>query len=48
MSKETVNVYASLGAQAAGHMAHDQILLSAASPEARKARETFAAKNRKK
>ena len=48
MSKETVNVYASLGAPAAGHMAHDQILLAAGSPEARTAREKFAAKNRKK
>lgn len=42
MSKETVNVYANIGAQAAGHMAHDQIALAAASNEARAAREAFA------
>jgi enoyl-CoA hydratase len=48
MSKETVNVYASIGAQAAGHMAHDQVQLAAASAEARAAREAFAQRRAKK
>jgi enoyl-CoA hydratase/carnithine racemase len=47
MSKETVNVYANIGAQAAGHMAHDQIALAAASSEARAARAAFAARRAK-
>jgi hypothetical protein len=42
MSKESINVYAGIGAHAATHMAHDQVLLSAASPEAKAAREAFA------
>jgi enoyl-CoA hydratase/carnithine racemase len=41
MSKESVNAYASIGAHAASHMAHDQVLLAAASPEARAARGAF-------
>jgi enoyl-CoA hydratase/carnithine racemase len=39
MSKETANAYANLGAHAAGYMAHDQLLLAAASPESAAARE---------
>jgi enoyl-CoA hydratase/carnithine racemase len=39
MTKETVNAYAGLGAHAVGHMAADQLELSAASPESKKARE---------
>ena len=42
MSKESVNAYASIGAHAASHMAHDQVQLAAASPEAKAAREAFA------
>jgi len=42
MTKESVNAYASIGAHAASHMAHDQVQLAAASPEARAAREAFA------
>jgi enoyl-CoA hydratase len=42
MSKESINAYASIGAHAAGHMAHDQVQLAAASKEARAARERFA------
>ena len=42
MSKESVNAYANIGAHAASHMAHDQVQLAAASPEARAAREDFA------
>lgn len=42
MSKESVNAYASIGAHAASHMAHDQVQLAAASPEAMAAREAFA------
>lgn len=38
MSKETANLYASLGAQVASHAGHDQWLLAAASPEASAAR----------
>jgi len=44
MSKESVNAYASIGAHAASHMAHDQVQLAAASAEARAARQSFAAK----
>ena len=42
MSKESINAYASIGAHAASHMAHDQVQLAAASAEAKAARETFA------
>lgn len=42
MTKESINAYASIGAHAASHMAHDQLQLAAASAEARAARETFA------
>ena len=42
MSKESINAYATIGAHAATHMAHDQVQLAAASPEARAAREAFA------
>ena len=42
MTKESVNAYASIGAHAASHMAHDQVQLAAASAEARAAREAFA------
>ena len=46
MTKETVNAYANLGAQATGHMAHDQLMLAAASPESAAARETALKKKR--
>jgi len=42
MSKESINAYANIGAHAAGHMAHDQVQLAAASPEAKAARAAFA------
>ncbi len=42
MSKESINAYASIGAHAASHMAHDQVQLAAASAEAKAAREAFA------
>ena len=42
MSKESINAYAGIGAHAASHMAHDQVQLAAASPEARAARLAFA------
>jgi enoyl-CoA hydratase len=42
MTKESVNAYASIGAHAASHMAHDQVQLAAASGEARAARAAFA------
>lgn len=38
MSKEAVNAFANLGAQAAGYMAHDQFALAAASAESAAAR----------
>ena len=41
MTKESVNAYASIGAHAASHMAHDQVQLASASKEARAAREKF-------
>lgn len=44
MTKESVNAYASIGAHAASHMAHDQVQLAAASAEARAARAAFAAR----
>lgn len=47
MSKETVNAYANLGAQAVSHMAHDQIQAAAASVEARAARAAFLQRKRK-
>jgi len=39
MSKETANAYANLGAHAASYMAHDQLMLSAASLESAAARD---------
>jgi len=39
--------YASIGAHAASHMAHDQVQLAAGSAEARAAREAFALRKRK-
>jgi enoyl-CoA hydratase/carnithine racemase len=42
MTKESVNAYASIGAHASSHMAHDQVQLAAASAEARAARAAFA------
>ncbi len=47
MSKESINAYAAIGAHAATHMAHDQVQLAAASPEARAAREAFSLRKRK-
>jgi enoyl-CoA hydratase/carnithine racemase len=47
MSKESINAYASIGAHAASHMAHDQVQLAAASPEAKAAREAFALRRAK-
>lgn len=47
MTKESVNAYASIGAHAASHMAHDQVQLAAASAEAKAAREAFAARRKK-
>jgi len=44
MTKESVNAYASIGAHASSHMAHDQVQLAAASAEARAAREAFASR----
>ena len=41
MSKEACNAYANLGARATSFMAHDQLLLAAASPESRAARAAF-------
>lgn len=38
MTKETINVYAGIGAHAVSHMAHDQFELAAASAESRDAR----------
>ena len=46
MTKESVNAYASIGAHAASHMAHDQVQLASASPEAKAARAAFAAKKK--
>ena len=42
MTKESVNAYASIGAHASSHMAHDQVQLAAGSAEAKAAREAFA------
>ena len=47
MGKESVNAYAGIGAHAASYMAHDQVQLAAASPEARAAREAFMLKRGK-
>ena len=47
MTKESVNAYATIGAHAASHMAHDQVQLAAGSTEARAAREKFAARRKK-
>ncbi|TAK40864.1 MAG: enoyl-CoA hydratase/isomerase family protein [Betaproteobacteria bacterium] len=41
MSKEACNAYANRGAQATSFMAHDQLLLAAASAESRAARDAF-------
>ncbi len=41
MSKEACNACANQGAQATSFMAHDQLLLAAASPESKAAREAF-------
>ncbi len=48
MSKESINAYASIGAHAASHMAHDQVQLAAASLEAKAAREAFALRRERK
>lgn len=48
MSKESINAYASIGAHAASHMAHDQMLLAAAGAEVKAARAEFAAARSKK
>ena len=42
MSKESINAYATIGAHAASHMAHDQVQLAAMSAEAKAARDAFA------
>jgi len=47
MTKESVNAYASIGAHAASHMAHDQRELAAGGAEAKAARAAFAAKRKK-
>ncbi len=47
MTKESVNAYASIGAHAASHMAHDQRELAAGSAEAKAAREAAAARRKK-
>jgi enoyl-CoA hydratase len=46
MSKESINAYASIGAHAASHMAHDQVQLAAGSAEAQAARQAFAARKK--
>lgn len=46
MSKESINAYATLGAHAASHMAHDQVQLAAMSAEAKAARDAFALRRR--
>jgi enoyl-CoA hydratase len=46
MSKESINAYASIGAHAASHMAHDQVQLAAGSAEAKAARDAFAARKK--
>jgi enoyl-CoA hydratase len=47
MTKESVNAYASIGAHATSHMAHDQREFAAGSTEAKAAREAAAARRRK-
>lgn len=47
MSKETANAYANLGAHAAGYMAHDQLMVSAQSPESAAARDAALAKRKR-
>jgi enoyl-CoA hydratase/carnithine racemase len=47
MTKETVNAYAAIGAHAVSHMAPDPLVLAAASPESRAARDA-ALKRRKR
>ena len=47
MSKETANAYANLGAHAASYMAHDQLMLAAASPESVAARASALKKRRR-
>jgi enoyl-CoA hydratase len=47
MAKESVNAYASIGAHAASHMAHDQFQLATASAEAKSARKAFAVRKKK-
>ena len=47
MSKESINAYASIGAHAASHMAHDQVQLAAGSAESKAAREAFATRKKK-
>lgn len=46
MTKESINAYATIGAHAASHMAHDQVQLAAGSAEAKSAREAFAARRK--
>lgn len=46
MSKEACNAYAGRGASATSFMAHDQLLLAAASPESKAARAAFLLKRR--
>jgi enoyl-CoA hydratase len=48
MSKESINAYASIGAHAASHMAHDQVQLAAGSDEAKAARAAFAERRNKR
>jgi len=47
MTKESINAYASIGAHAASHMAHDQVQLAAGSRESKAAREAFALRRAK-
>jgi enoyl-CoA hydratase len=47
MSKESINAYASIGAHASSHMAHDQVQLAAGSAEAKAARKAFALRRAK-
>lgn len=48
MSKESIQAYASIGAHAASHMAHDQVQLASASAEAKAARAAFARRRQAK
>ena len=47
MSKESINAYASIGAHASSHMAHDQVQLAAGGAEAKAARKAFALRRQK-